>query len=72
MGEPDLTVTVPQTTLCLTEALRSHPIDLNPETGLNRRPGLRLTDSRLLTLAEGRVSDLTFVLGRAQQSQYLI
>lgn len=59
LGEPDLTVTVPQTTLCLTEALRSHPTDSNP--GLSRQPGRRLTDSRLLTLAEGRVSDLTFV-----------
>ena len=68
MGEPYLTVTVPQTTPCLTLALRSHPIDSNPGTGLSRQPALRPTDSRLLTLTEVRFSDFTFVLGEPSEA----
>lgn len=64
VGEPYLTHTVPLASPCLTQALRYHQtdsIDSIPETGLSRHPALRQTDSRVLTLAEVRSSDLTFL-----------
>ena len=61
VGELYLTDTVPLATPCLTQALRYYQRDSIPETGLSRQPALRQTDSRLLTLAEARSSDLTFL-----------